>query len=208
MYTGHIAVALGVDRYRRRVPLVVLLLVAQAPDWVEQLFTALGYGNHAQLWSHSILAVVAGIAITASLYVALTRDTGGASLLAFVYLTHPVLDLVTGHKPLWPGGPPLGACLYNHPAADWVVESLVLLVGWFVYRAHPAAQRRNRLALALALLFGLIICQTAVDSWQALKIYRAPELAQCNEASASMAQGSDTHWIALFHSIPAVARRP
>jgi hypothetical protein len=183
MYTGHIAVVLGAERHRRRVPLVVLLLASQAPDWIEQFLAVLGYGDRAQLWSHSIPAVLTGVVVVSLVYAAIARDIRGASLLAFVYLTHPVLDLVTGSKPLWPGGKPVGACLYNRPMLDWLAECTVLLIGWVIYRGTLGPNGRGRLTGLL--LAALVSCQTGIDIWQAFRIYRAPEVATgCQEAAA------------------------
>lgn len=181
MYTGHLAVALAAARTRRRVPMLVLVLASQAPDWIQLLLAPLGDVERAQLWSHSIPAVLAGALSAAVVYAGATKDPRGAGLLALVYLSHPILDLVTGSKPLWPGGPAMGACLYNHPSLDWLAECAVVLAGWFVYQRAFSSRRQRRLAVCL--LAALLVCQSGVDLWQSFRILRAPDVGSCRETS-------------------------
>jgi membrane-bound metal-dependent hydrolase YbcI (DUF457 family) len=200
MYTGHIAVALATGREPRRVPILALLLASQAPDWIQLFSSVITDPEHAQLWSHSIPAVVIGATVVGASYLLATRDRRGAGLLALGYLSHPILDLITGSKPLWPGGPPFGACVYNHPPLDWAVECAVLFAGWLVYRTAlvddtTTFARRKRLAFRL--LIGLVLCQTGVDLWQSFRIFRAPDVAACTEAAGRAPRPNDTRLVLL-----------
>src|SRR5256885_7267730 len=48
------------------------------------------------------------------------------------------------------GGPMIGLDLYNHPVGDFVVEMVVVGVGWLVYRRSlPRAAAAQRLAWVL-----------------------------------------------------------
>jgi hypothetical protein len=172
MYTGHLAVALAARRGPTRVPIVLLLLAAQGPDWIELVLTRFLTVADGQFYSHSLFPIAVGAAALSAGYALWSRDWSGAALLAGVYLTHPILDLVTSAKPLWAGGPALGACLYNRPPLDFVVECVVLLVGWWVYRGGLGSRRSSRAVWFM--LVCLFACQAALDTWQVLRIYRAP----------------------------------
>ena len=179
MYAGHVGVALAARRARTRVPLLLLVLTAQAPDWIAVSVGALGARDPGELWSHSLAAVGAGIVVVCGAYFWRRRDAAGALLLCGVYLSHPLLDLVTGRKPLWPGGTPAGACLYRAPLADFVIEALVLVIGWQVYRRSlpPASSRRARLAPTF-MLVGLLACQGLADVAQSIRLSHYPRTRQ------------------------------
>lgn len=169
MYIGHVAVALAAVHVRREAPLWILIVASQWPDWVQLFLEALGAWN-AQLYSHSIPAVLAGSLLFALVFLRWSGDVRGAMLVAAMYLTHPVLDLVTGLKPLWPGGPLIGANWYDQPVKDFVLEVALLLLGWLTYRATIGARRRERLVWVL--LVALAGCQALLDAGQQLRLMR------------------------------------
>lgn len=147
----------------------VLLLASQWPDWLQLFFTALGADN-AQLYSHSIPAIVTGAILFTSLFLWRTGNVNAAPLVMMVYLTHPVLDLVTGMKPLWPGGPNIGANWYDHPARDFLLEGALLCVAWSVYRSTLGTRRSG--LLPWVMLAALIGCQLLLDAGQELRLRR------------------------------------
>src|SRR4030095_6405796 len=111
MYTGHVAVALAARATRRDLPLWVLVVAAQGCDWAEALFDIAGARTASRLCRFVVLA-----ALAAGVLVALWKRSFGAALLvATVYLSHPVADLVTGYKPLWLGGPRVGSLSSGAP---------------------------------------------------------------------------------------------
>ncbi len=170
MYVGHLAVALAAVRARQTAPLWVLLLASQWPDWVQLTLQALGAYN-AQLYSHSLPAILAGALLFTLLFLRQTGDQRSAWLVAAVYLTHPLLDLVTGEKPWWPGGPLLGANLYDRPAFDFALEATLAGAGWLIYKTTFASlPRRQRL---IAVLFVLIACQALLDMGHELRLRRS-----------------------------------
>ncbi|HEX5439224.1 MAG TPA: metal-dependent hydrolase [Gemmatimonadaceae bacterium] len=117
-------------------PLWVLIIAAQAPDWANAillLVTPLSYGE-LQRWTHSVAAVVCLAAALALLYGIARRSAAGGLLVGAVTLSHVLLDYITGYKPTWIGGPHVGLHLYCHPATDFVLEGAVLLAGWLWYR--------------------------------------------------------------------------
>ena len=172
MYVGHLAVALAATRVRREAPLWILLLASQWPDWIQLALGALGAYN-AQLYSHSLPAVTAGALLFTLLYLRTTGDGRSAWLIAGVYLSHPLLDLVTGGKVWWPGGPMVGACLYERPAVDFIVEGAIAGVGWLIYRSTKVHDHRHRRPLQ-GILVILLASQAALDLAAQIRLLRNP----------------------------------
>ncbi|HTK53005.1 MAG TPA: hypothetical protein VL308_14045 [Gemmatimonadaceae bacterium] len=162
MYTGHVAIALAVRGVRRDVPLWVLVLAAQAPDWVEVMCGGLGTRESTQLWSHAFPFVLIGAVAAACLVRLWTRSTGAALVAFAIYLSHPLADLITGHKPLWLGGPAIGLQLIDRPVPDFVVQSALCVLGWVIYRRSLQSGVRGRL-IAAAPLVMLLALQGASD---------------------------------------------
>jgi len=157
MYTGHVAIALGVRGVRRDLPLWVLVLAAQACDWVELLVHPLTPRTFTDVYSHAYPFVLAPALAVAVLVWIWKRSVAAAVIVLLVYLSHPLADVVTGYKPLWSGGPDIGLRIIQYPAADFVVQTLVCLLGWAIYwRSLPQTRRRQRSAvLPLLLLVAL-----------------------------------------------------
>ena len=168
MYVGHLAVALAAARTRRNAPIWALLIASQFPDWIQLGLEAIG-AYSAQLYSHSLVAVLIGALLFTLLFLRQTGDWQSAQAIAVVYLSHPLLDLVTGYKPLWSGGPALGANLYDHPVLDFGVESLIAVAGWLAYRS---ARRTRPAAPIFAIIAILIACQGLLDFGQHLRLLR------------------------------------
>ena len=162
MYTGHVAIALAVRGLRRDLPLWLVVLAAQAPDWVEVICGALGARANAELWSHAFPFVVLGAAVAAVLVRLWTRSTGAALVTFAVYLSHPLADLVTGYKPLWLGGPPVGLRFIDRPVPDFVVQGSLCVLGWLLYRRSLPPNVRRRV-IATAPLVTLLAVQAVSD---------------------------------------------
>lgn len=169
MYIGHVAMALGAVRIRREAPLWVLLLASHWPDWLQLALGAYGAYN-AQLYSHSLPAIAAGALLFTLVFLRQSGDARNAVLVAAVYLTHPLLDLVTGEKPLWPGGDPVGANWYDHPAKDFILELAIIVVAWNIYRTTFGPRRRD--ARLVVMLLALVGCQAMLDVAQELRLRR------------------------------------
>jgi hypothetical protein len=93
-------------------------------------------------YSHSLVADLGWAAVFASVYVALRRDWRGAAWLAVLVLSHWVLDVVS-HRPdmpTWPGGPKLGAGLWNSMPATLIVEFALFAAGAWLYMASTIAR--------------------------------------------------------------------
>ena len=157
MYTGHVAIALAARGLRRDLPVWAAVLAAQAPDWVEVICGGLGARASAELWSHAFPFVLLGAAVAAVFVRLGTRSTGAALVTFAVYLSHPLADLVTGYKPLWLGGPPVGMRFIDRPVPDFVVQGSLCLLGWVVYRRSLPPHMRRRLVVAAPLVMLLLL---------------------------------------------------
>ncbi|MHB1264921.1 MAG: hypothetical protein ACYC1S_10980 [Gemmatimonadaceae bacterium] len=155
MFAGHTAFALLARRARPTIPFAALFVAAYAPDFVEMVLrTHYGRGLDPVLWSHSWPAVGAQAAVAGLVVLTLWRDARGAGIAALAVLSHWPADVLTGiDKPTWPGGPVYGLYLYDRHAADFLVETGLLLAGWWVARrTWPGLQR-----LATAAVVGALI---------------------------------------------------
>ncbi|MDP1889867.1 MAG: hypothetical protein Q8K55_03165 [Gemmatimonadaceae bacterium] len=175
MFVGHIAVALAAKRVAPRTNLGLLALGAQWADtlWPVLLLvgaerveirpgitvmTPLDFVSYP--WSHSLLMLaVWGVLAT----IAYRRGGGqrAAVVLGALVVSHWVLDVVT-HRPDMPlvpfGGPRLGLGLWNHPAAEMLLEGAMYAGGaWFYFRSTRPRDAVGRWAVpALLLTLGAI----------------------------------------------------
>ena len=175
MFVGHIAVALAAKRVAPRTNLGLLALGAQWADtlWpvlvligVEQVkirpgvtvMTPLDFVSYP--WSHSLLM----LAVWGVLAYIAYRAGGGqraAVVLGALVVSHWVLDVVT-HRPDMPlvpfGGPRLGLGLWNHPAAELLLEGGMYAGGaWIYFRSTRPRDAIGRWAVpALLLTLGAI----------------------------------------------------
>jgi hypothetical protein len=163
MYGGHVGIALAGKGYRSTVPLWLLLIATQLPDWTDAVVCAAGIESPPSgMLSHSLPAVAVLSAALALLYFAVARDFAAAALVAAIVASHAVADYATGLKPTWPGGPFVGLQLYRHPALDFILEAAVIVIGWVVYRRSLPHERRNSNSVNL-LLFCLLLLQLAAS---------------------------------------------
>src|SRR5262249_22747914 len=118
MVIGHLSVAYSLrgrqTTQREFAGLVMLAFLPDIPKNVLLLFTDIDTAN---LWTHSIVAVVV-MAVAAGAVVATTRSGSAGLVAGLAVATHWPLDLITGQKPTWPHGPTIGLNLYEHPRAD------------------------------------------------------------------------------------------
>jgi hypothetical protein len=143
MYVGHLGIALGARGLRRDAPLWLLVLATQACDWV-QVVGCVTVPSDSAMISHSLPAVAVLGALFALVGYAATKRPGAALAIAATAVSHAFADYITGDKPTWPGGPTIGLSLYDRPAADLAVETLVVVVGWLLYRRSLDAPARTR----------------------------------------------------------------
>ncbi len=158
MYGGHVGIALAGNGFRRTTPLWVLLIATQLPDWTDAAVCASGISSPpSEMLSHSLPAVAALAAALSLAYFVARRDIASSALVAGVVVSHSLADYVTGLKPTWPGGPWVGLQLYQQPAADFVVEAAVILIGWAIYRRSLPEARRSSSPVVLILVSVLLL---------------------------------------------------
>jgi membrane-bound metal-dependent hydrolase YbcI (DUF457 family) len=170
MYIGHVGAALAAKRLRTSIGLFALLVATYTPDWVDSALCLAGIRNPQGMLSHSVPAVVLFSLVGFALYILSTRDWPAALVVSGLILSHMVLDWVTGYKPTWPGGPMIGLRLYSHPALDFIVEGVLIVIGAVLYgRTLPSRERARSdvsvmLASLLALQLGVDIAHTMIKS--------------------------------------------
>jgi hypothetical protein len=158
--TGHLGVAAAARSRWPVAPLLWLLPVAIAPDLLDVGYALSGVCSPYGLYSHTIPAaallgaVLGGVAFLAS------GSRAAGLLTAALVLAHLPLDLVTGLKLYWPGGPLLGLHLYERPLLDFLIETPVLVGGWWLLRRSG---RGPRWATMGAAVLGLVALQGAFD---------------------------------------------
>lgn len=162
MYIGHVGAALAAKRVRVSVSLLVLLLAAYAPDWIDTGLCLTGDFSPREMLSHSIPAVVVFTVVGFLAYTLITRDRVGGAVVAAVILSHMFLDWITGTKPTWPGGPMIGLQLYAHPIADFFAEGIVITIGALAYARTLPPRRRPWLDLTI-MLGALLALQLTID---------------------------------------------
>jgi len=163
MYGGHIGIALAGKGYRSTVPLWVLLIATQIPDWADAAVCSAGIASPpSEMVSHSLPAVAVLATVVALLYFAAARDIAGSALAGTIVVSHMIADYVTGLKPTWPGGPFIGLELYRQPAVDFGIEAAVIVLGWMIYRRSLPADRRDSSPVTL-MLFCLLLLQLAAS---------------------------------------------
>ncbi len=144
MYIGHAGLALFAKSRRQRLSLALLVAVAFAPDWIEwSLGAKRGQATRATMLSHSIPSVLAGAALVGIVAFAARRRWSEALTRFLLYASHWAADFLTGRKPTWPHGPVMGLALYDHPLADFALESALAVACSLAYlRGIPQEGRR------------------------------------------------------------------
>jgi membrane-bound metal-dependent hydrolase YbcI (DUF457 family) len=159
MFLGHFGLAMAAARVAPGASLGTTVLAAQLADglWpvfmllgLEQVRIAPGITRVTPLdfvhypYTHSLLADAGWAALFAALYGSLRKDWRTAGWLAALVLSHWVLDALS-HRPdmpLWPGGPKVGAGLWNFTVPTLVVEYGLFVAGaWLYLRATRALDR-------------------------------------------------------------------
>lgn len=160
MIAGHFGIAGAAYSARRDSSLLWLLGASMAPDVVDAMFVVARSCNPFGLYSHTLPAVILIAAVTGAIaYVSTDRRATGV-LAAILVLAHAPLDYVTGLKLFWPGGELMGLRLYEYPVADFTLESLIVIAGWWLVRSRAPAPRW---ATAWPALVALLLVQGALD---------------------------------------------
>ncbi len=175
MLTGHVAVALGAHGIRSTIPLWVLIVASQLPDWADAVVCTTGMQPSVSgMYSHSIAATAALAVLAAASSAVMLRDWSSGLIIAAVVVTHTLGDYVTGTKPTWPGGPMIGLQLYSAPGLDFVFETGIIIGAWMLYRlSFPPGRRDDR---RLFILPGTLI---AIQAMSDIVLAFNPSLSKC-----------------------------
>jgi hypothetical protein len=164
--TGHLGVAAAARSRWPVVSLLWLVPVAIAPDLLDVAYVVAGVCSPYGLYSHTIPAAALTGAVLGGIAFLVTGSRAAGLVTAGVVLAHLPLDLVTGHKIFWPGGPLVGLALYHRPLLDFLVELPLALGGWWLLRRSGRGPRWATLgAAALA----LVVVQAAFDVLPGMK---------------------------------------
>ena len=139
-------------------PLLWLLPLSVAPDLLDVGYALAGICSPYGLYSHTVPAAALTAAVLGGIAFLATGSRSAGLVSAAVVLAHLPLDLVTGYKIYWPGGPLVGLHLYEHPLLDFLVEVPVVLAGWWLLRRAGRGPHWTSLAaaaLALVLVQGV-----------------------------------------------------
>ena len=140
MIIGHVGVAFAAKARWPRIALSALLVATFATDILRELLGALRLTPwQATVYSHAlpfsaVLAAVGGVLVWA-----VRRDRTACYVVVGVILSHVVLDLISGNKPLWIGGPK-GIHLGMIEPVELFLETAIMFAGWYQLRRSPAPQ--------------------------------------------------------------------
>ena len=175
MNMGHLGASYVAKAVDKRIPLWVLFLAAQAPDFVWALLILLGI-EYARIvpgimaaspldlyycpYSHSLVASLLWTALATVSYRLLRPGEGAWRMALIVGLTlfsHWVLDLIV-HRPdlpLYDDTLKIGLGLWNFPLLSFLLEASLLLGGvWLYYRATTPVSAVGRYGM---LVFGVLL---------------------------------------------------
>ena len=167
MYAGHVGIAIGAKGLRKTIPLWLLVVASQLPDWADASLCLANIRTQVPgMYSHSLPAIGVLALAAAAAYCVIERNVAGIILVIAVVVSHAVGDYVTGLKPTWGGGPMIGLELYHRPVIDFLIESVVIFGGWLLYRRSlPPDRRSSRQAFEMVAV--LIVIQAGADVFMA-----------------------------------------
>lgn len=134
MIAGHAAVALAAKVRWPRIPVALLLVATFFPDVLDALLFWTVQPADFSLWSHALIVVVPAAVLFVLSYGVVRRDYAAGWILAGIVMSHWVLDLITGAKLTWPGGPVLGLGLYFAEWPDPLIEVALVVAAWLYAR--------------------------------------------------------------------------
>ncbi|MEO8338003.1 MAG: hypothetical protein ABI664_23720 [bacterium] len=160
MIIGHLGVAFAAKRRWQRAPMGWLIGASFAPDIWRLVLAGSGYLwwpsntlSHALPWS-AVMAVVLGAVAWLTL-----RDGAAALLVSLLVASHIALDMVSGWKPLWIGGPS-GLNVQRVEQMEFILEAFLAWVGWLLLRG---TRRPGWLSTKTALLLMVVVQAAYLD---------------------------------------------
>ena len=158
MFIGHFGLSFAAKKVAPQVSLGTLFMATQFVDilWpfllvfnVEKVAIVPGYTKMNAFdflyypYTHSLLMGIVWGVVCGILYYLLKRDKRGAIVIGAAVLSHWFLDLFVhvADLPLTPFGDfKVGLGLWNHVAVELIIETLIFLVGAFIYASFTKAK--------------------------------------------------------------------
>ena len=170
MVMGHISFAYLARAKVARAEMLALVVASMLPDLAD---FALPQGNECRasclLYTHAFPACVVLALAAAALARGIWHRRATTIFVGVMVIVHVLLDLITGHKALWFGGPPVGLVLYRHQTLDFAVESVMVVIGWVMLRREAHAPKW---AVRYVTLAAMIAIQGAFDVYHFRKFGR------------------------------------
>ncbi len=152
MIIGHVGLALGVSRWWDRIPIVWLIAASFVPDLWRLVLAAAGMGwQSSNFLSHALPA--SGVLVAATVLVGrlLLRNTTHAVVLGAMVVAHLLLDMISGSKAMW-SGHWVGLNLQTFQQLEFLIEAILVLVGWKLVWRRYGAGRSTRVAVPAMLV--------------------------------------------------------
>ncbi|MEO7978282.1 hypothetical protein [Flavobacterium sp.] len=161
MFIGHFGLSFAAKKAAPKVSLATLFIATQFVDilWpflvmlnIEKVKITPGYTKMNVFefihypYTHSLLMGVVWGILTALLYFFFKKDTRGAIVIGLCVLSHWFLDLAvhTTDLPITPfGDSKVGLGLWNHVAATMIIETVIFLIGLFIYTAVTKSKNKK-----------------------------------------------------------------
>ena len=180
MFIGHFGVGFGAKKAIPKTSLGTLLLASQFVDLLWPFFLIFGIevvaidpGNTAFTpldfiyypFSHSLLGVLIWALIFGTIYYFIKRDLKSSLILGILVLSHWILDFIT-HRPdlpLFLGSDSLlvGLGLWNSIIGTVIIESMIFIVGVYLYIATTKAKNKIGIYSLWSLVIFFIIIYIA-----------------------------------------------
>jgi hypothetical protein len=153
MLIGHLGLAYAARARWRDIPVAWLAAATFAPDLARLTLQAAGVDRwdlnlytHLLPWSLLLAGALALLAWSVG------HNARWAIVIGALVLSHIGLDMISGHKPLWIGGP-MGLDVQRYQQLEFVIEAALLVVGWrLLRRAEQGTQLARRSVLAALLV--------------------------------------------------------
>jgi hypothetical protein len=144
MLIGHLGPAFAARARWADIPMGWLVGATMVPDLARLALSAtpaaarmdLNQYTHFLPWSLLLAAAVGFLAWL------VRRDRTTALVVGALVLSHVALDMISGRKPLWWGGP-MGLDLQEYQQVELVIEAALLVAGW---RSLRRVERRSIVA--------------------------------------------------------------
>jgi hypothetical protein len=150
LFIGHYGAGYAGKKFGKHISLGTLFMAAQLLDLIWPIFLIIGI-EHVSIhpgdtkmtpldfdyypFSHSLLFVIIWAVLFSGLYYINRRNFRNSLILGILVISHWVLDLIV-HRPDLPifiDGPFVGLGLWNIPPAAIALESLIFIIGVYLY---------------------------------------------------------------------------